>query len=164
MTRDLCTGREPTVREEPYCSICQTPVMVYTDAAGDVVQLEHARLGFDNHTPVPVPLAEISNPDQLCDFCSAPDPQWMFRSQKEVIVALTEERVDRLGTTWLACDLCAPLVESKNQEVLLYRVMRTFGGLGNEVAIRKLLEPVYAHLFEEIGEKEYNSKGKLDGQ
>lgn len=149
--------------DRPYCSTCRTPLTVYANAAGEVVLMEHAREGYDDHTPVPVPLSDIVNPLQYCDFCSTEGPQWMFSTSETIVVEATKGRIDDLGVTWLACDTCFILIENKNLEGLLTRVIDTYphGPLDPATATnyRSLMEPIYVRLFEEMGEVQLNPKG-----
>lgn len=146
-----------------YCSTCRTPLTVYTNAAGEGIGMEHARIDQEDHQPTPVMLKDLPNPRQYCDFCSAEGPQWMIATRREVLVDIAENRVDNLGTTWLACDTCYILVENRNMEALLERIAVTFkADMSDTFAaarIRLLMEPIYVRLFEEMGEVELNPKG-----
>lgn len=155
--------------KDPYCSICRTPVNVYTWLDGmepwldDMgVEYEHSRPGHDDHQPVLIPLADLPNPLQFCDFCSEEDPQWRFTSTREVELKFTDGRVDRLGRVWLACSGCADLITDRDMERLLTKVIATFEHPGLGDTIKDLLIPVYTHLFAEVGNKEPNQKGNID--
>ena len=65
-----------------------------------------------------------------CDFCSEPNPKWMYRAGNYVseIVDIAES----LGG-WAACDVCKALIEKNERVELAERGTRSFVSLHPEV-------------------------------
>jgi hypothetical protein len=72
-----------------YCKVCRRALSKLSQ--GGVVSWEHAmQFGEPDHEPVPVPLSEIDDPEMFCDFCSAPNPPWMFACTAPEMVSRTK--------------------------------------------------------------------------
>jgi hypothetical protein len=131
-----------------YCRACRTALIVHT-AHGVVSHYTHARPEFTHHAPDPVPFAAIEAPRTFCDFCSTPDPAFIYltdnvaRSEyvggqttrsvseywdKHNAARITQSRVgaadftQNMGEDWTACDGCAELVDKRDLLGLIWRV------------------------------------------
>lgn len=112
------------------CSICRIGVNnIVTKTGGLVVQDRwiHSR-GKHDHEADPVLLAEIPGSEMLtiCDLCSAPDPQNLWRSSSSgyfsgIKTGINLSVLDR-DNAWLVCDQCEPYVASGDLKGLLVRV------------------------------------------
>jgi hypothetical protein len=132
--------------DAPYCRVCKTALNLHTGPAGNYY--EHARREFDDHTPEPVPVSTLKGAQTFCDFCSAPNPAWVYST-----VGLTREQrfgqtqtvsmadywdqhnaarvrsssggtrfSAHLGETWASCEDCANLIDVKDLLALIWRV------------------------------------------
>src|SRR5262245_52188951 len=60
----------------------------------------------------------MTEPHLVCDFCLAPDPPWEYRVRDATVMlpGITES----LGT-WLACEICRPLIDQNERAALAER-------------------------------------------
>jgi hypothetical protein len=81
------------------CETCRPVGVTFTEKDGTFSGV---------HTEVIDPDVVIQqlNPDVSCDFCSAPDPQWLYTLKMEPIIAADGKKID-LGNRWSACDPCS---------------------------------------------------------
>lgn len=143
--------------EFAYCRTCRRALETLTKASGDgpVRYLHTLRsdAGRDtSHEPDPVPLAELADPIQCCDFCSTDGVTYIYvcddfaTATKEVTAkyittsdhrnqgyAARVRRIDtgdmltqKWGDTWSACAECARIIENRDLMELVARVQAIF--------------------------------------
>lgn len=134
-----------------HCRTCRRALSTVTTALGPPMFLHSAELRGDtvDHPADPVPVTDLADPIIECDFCSAPDAAWVYRSANldtEVrrvvnrVVGLRDYRrrhhaartvwVDtedgfthRWGQTWGTCAGCAEVIERRDLYGLIGRVV-----------------------------------------
>jgi hypothetical protein len=135
-------------RQATYCRTCRQPLNVYTDPAGPIRFL-HGGSGAADYPAQPVPLSDLPDAQRRCDFCSTPDPVWIYtaadqhtgaRTVTRAVVAADDYRdrhhaarirradttpgpVHAWGAQWAACDGCADLIEARDLYGLIGRVV-----------------------------------------
>jgi hypothetical protein len=78
----------------------------------------------EDHSAVPVRVAELGQIRAVCDFCSAERPQWIVPAR-----SFDESSIPGLATAgrsvaaWSACDQCKVLVERNQWTALQERVL-----------------------------------------
>src|SRR5256714_14324701 len=140
----------PLVIETPYCRTCRRPLNVRMSPAGVVTYRHCEQLRGDpvDHPADPIPLAALDNPVMVCDFCSQPDPAWVYRSGEQTTdsrivtsravgirdyqrrhhaartkaVTTTPGPTQLWGQRWTACVECAELIERRDVYGLVGRV------------------------------------------
>lgn len=171
--------------EPTYCATCRSALHVMVGQTG--VRYLHKRdlsgdRGTINHEPQPVLLSELPNPEMECDFCSAPSPTYLYRTDEysashfvpeERIVGLAEHRdksyaahsireegyriTSTTDTGWTACVDCAALVDDRDLNGLVQRVTEAMPAKltrGKKlIAVRGRLFEMYGHLFETLKSK-----------
>jgi hypothetical protein len=146
-------GRGPLDEMNIYCRTCRKALNVRTSALGEVSYHHTSQLRgqVPDHQPDPVPLAELTNPEMVCDFCSAPNPVWTYVCDDQLtesrlvtsrVVDLGEyrdrhaaartRRTDTIpgitqswGQRWAACEECATHLERADLYGLITRVTDT---------------------------------------
>jgi hypothetical protein len=141
------TNDEPT-----FCATCRTGLIVYSDeVTGRVVGHKHkAELRDESvdHPAAPVPISQIPDPIQECDFCSMVGVVWIYLSgdyqtQHRRISRryISQSKVDKgwaapalrsetekgptnnWGDRWGACTACTELIEARDTPKLVTRVV-----------------------------------------
>lgn len=140
-----------------YCMVCRCALIrVRQDGQ---YRWEHSAATVDRwsdpaHDPVPVPLAELTDTNMVCDFCSAVPVLWQYTFADVTAVFANDEGhrfTERLGAVWQACQGCADRVEGNDLEGL---VTRGAGAAarhhGHPLALAKMaVRPVYQALLAE---------------
>src|SRR5262245_60743231 len=135
-----------------YCRTCGYALERLHGALGE--RWLHMRADRRDHAPDPAPIDEIEVVHTLCDFCSTPDPAWVYPTANvttaEALIDLETVRLGdyrdqhnaarvvsrsgegslhrNLGDWWSACVDCAPFLEKKDLMGLLGRVVESLPG------------------------------------
>lgn len=132
-----------------YCRTCRRALSTHT-RLGEITYHHAAELRGEpcDHTPDPVPLAEVPDPVMVCDYCSDPHPVWIYLCGDQVTEfrAVTGQAVDlgdyrkrhgaarvlrtdtapglasAWGQRWTACQACATCIEDRDLYGLIGRV------------------------------------------
>lgn len=103
------------------CGVCAT-VLDYVVRPGETPGFAHTaavRLaGGDDHPPVPVAPGEVFAAT-FCDFCYAPDPQFLLPARDFTYSNDTDGSVG----DWALCDPCAVLVDAGRWNDIVRRVV-----------------------------------------
>ncbi|MDG4790198.1 hypothetical protein O7626_30475 [Micromonospora sp. WMMD1102] len=139
-------------QESLYCRRCRRGLSIRFNDLGLIVGYLHAaeqRGQRIDHRPEPAPITEIPDPIIECDFCSAPEAAWIYRSANQVtearritgqVVSVNDYRsrhhaarvlrtdtehalTESWGERWSACQGCADLVEARDLYGLIRRVV-----------------------------------------
>jgi hypothetical protein len=133
-----------------YCRTCSRALNTGTTARGQLTYRHATELRGEasDHPADPVPLTQLPHPVMECDFCSRPNPVWVYvcddqHTEVRVVTARVVGAADyqrrhhaarTLGTQtapgitqawgqrWSACDGCAALIESRDLYGLIARV------------------------------------------
>jgi hypothetical protein len=106
------------------CATCRGVLTALTQGGSETTWY-HAT-GAD-HPAVPVPRED---PVLVCDFCSAPAPEWyaectpFLASADAVVQGLGLDNID--DGVWAACDLCASYIRRGDWPRLLYRAEKAY--------------------------------------
>lgn len=141
---------ETTARPaDHYCGVCRYALERFR-TIGEPDRFEHTYSAENfrgpRHSPVPVPLAELTTVHMVCDICSAPEPAYVFRF---VNVRFRSQRgMEDLGDWWAICGRCAPLVERRSVPRLLARAALPFQAKGQPTDhLPFVLGPLYKQLL-----------------
>lgn len=134
----------------PYCRTCRRALNIRATESGRV-SYRHAgelRGEVSDHPGDPVSLTELADPVMECDFCSRPDPLWVYvgadqHTETRVVTARVVGVADYQrrhhaartrrtetapgitqvwGQRWVACDGCAARIEARDLYGLISRV------------------------------------------
>lgn len=167
--------------ESPYCRTCRRALNALTERDGGPVRYLH---GADDtgklitdHEPDPVPVAELPDPIQLCDFCSEEGATQIYlcdnyaRTESKVTKKFYAQhemrdqgfaaRVRRVETgdsltrnfnpKWSACPTCSDIIEARDLMGLIARVQEIFPArmrTGKRlIKLRGELTATYEHFF-----------------
>jgi hypothetical protein len=109
-----------------------------------------------DHEPQPVREADSDTPTEiLCDFCSSPDPIWVYRAARQTMVIENDrhryEASDDGG--WLACAGCAGFIDRLDTPGLVNRVAKAMAGKHPEFATdseRRLLKRMLTEQYDSL--------------
>jgi hypothetical protein len=81
--------------------------------------------------------------EMVCDFCNEPDPEWVYDSAMEILMAVMELdthdiTIRDLGDAWAACTACRVLIDDADVTALVGRVM-LLRGLPPEIRTQEQL-------------------------
>lgn len=99
------------------CRQCREPLHRIT--AADGVDIWHHRDRHD-HSEQPVPALETTAVSTVCDFCSSPNPPWVYpvdAGQYQASGFTVSVTVNSDGW-WTACDRCADLIDRGRRDDL----------------------------------------------
>lgn len=122
------------------CAVCRRPLN-RLDIGGQPRWLHvGADTGAAPHQPQPVPAEQIHDLAQACDFCSEPDPVWLYRSDPITVLAVADDRALQinLGERWAACTGCAELIETRDAAGLLARAAAGVSAHRGQAPIREI--------------------------
>lgn len=118
------------------CAICRT---VLNHRVPDDPQQEDtwehtfsyiSEVGEPDHEPVPVPTAEFLEIEAVCDFCSAHEVKFNYRFVESgyVVQDVAGATVAKGGMSrdWAACSGCARLIDARNINGLVARVVKSY--------------------------------------
>jgi hypothetical protein len=125
-----------------YCRTCRRPLHRRTSPTGvdTFVHKTDLRGLASDHPAEPVPVEQVMDPVTECDFCSQPDPVWLYEcadqhtdarivtartvdlrdyhrrhhAARTRSIATTPALVQRWGKRWSACQGCAVLIEQRD--------------------------------------------------
>jgi hypothetical protein len=109
------------------CAACSRPLNVLRERGRLVYQ--HPVRPADGHEPQAIPLAQVSDPAWVCDFCSASDPLWSYEFDGVAVLTVSGDDLavdaNHLGHRWAACAACAVLIDTGDQAGLTRRSLHT---------------------------------------
>lgn len=101
----------------------------------------------------PLEIIKQTNPDISCDFCSKPDPEWLYDLKMEPL-EVKGQKLD-LGTRWASCDGCATEADEKSP---LGTVLR-LGQMGDVTNIMQ----IHSMVMDNISNKRTYVRSEEDG-
>lgn len=164
--------------DEPiFCRTCRDPLTSVKPAAGPQTWIHGQSLvtrQAPDHQPDPVPLSQLPGANQVCDFCNESNPLFVYRAQRQetetarpktIYKNLTDYRdksynartVRTEGSSileqgyspdWAACAGCAELIEARDLNGLVFRVMQNMPA---KLTRRNRLVQTRADLFDRYG-------------
>ncbi|WP_341716571.1 hypothetical protein QQG74_21570 [Micromonospora sp. FIMYZ51] len=107
------------------CRTCGRLLNRYLDLDTGQAHYTHPTSERADHDPDPVPADQIDT-HHVCDFCSDDKIVYTFRVNpvEMVVIADTEQLIQRYGSNWSACIECADLVQARDVPRLSARIMR----------------------------------------
>jgi hypothetical protein len=144
----------PALGEDPsiYCRVCKYALNLYLPTGSSIARLQHAIDPSDGHIPGPVPLAQLPDAIQCCDFCATGIVTFVYVTSEDYIRQETRvvkrwvTRRDQLehgsaarsrrteteeghrhlfGRRHACCPGCAILIEQEDLPRLVTRVVET---------------------------------------
>lgn len=118
------------------CSVCRT-VLDHRRPIDDPTSegvWEHtfsyiSEFGTPDHEPVPVPAAEFTSLNSICDFCSIHEVNFVYRFKESGFAIVDDRKVlteGKFSKDWAACSGCARLIDQRNVNGLVARVAAAF--------------------------------------
>lgn len=113
----------------PYlvCAVCNRPLDRWTDDEGRSYALHLDEADHDPEPKIGTPLEA----DQVCDFCHAPKPEWVFVPRKQIRI----ERFDVVhdySSPWSACGECAHVITNRDLSKLVTRAVQSPHGMAHD--------------------------------
>ncbi len=112
------------------CAVCAHVLEIRTDRRTGEVGWFHIRAqiqGYEDHLAVPALPTEIQA-EGVCDFCSAPRPQWELPARDFQFpwndLPVEDDHASR--GPWACCGSCAQLIEANKWEALYSQCRRAF--------------------------------------
>lgn len=107
-----------------YCKVCRQALDREINVVTGKTTFKHNKLHEHDHEPDPVPNEEMLYTDSFCDFCSAPGPKWAYHFKANPVTKTESGPYHIWGENWAACEPCAEIIELRNANMLLNRVIR----------------------------------------
>lgn len=85
--------------------------------------------GEPDHEPQPVPMGEFTSVNAYCDFCSSHDVAFTYRVAEVSYELGDEDKIiakGEMSRDWAACPGCARLIDARNINGLVARVVASF--------------------------------------
>jgi hypothetical protein len=132
------TSTSPAWDDPHVCQTCHRRLAWHErieDGLGDGGRWEHGVAA--DHEPQPIREADSDAPTEiLCDFCSSPDPIWVYRGARQTMVI--ENDLQRYEASedggWLACAGCAGFIDRLDTRGLVNRVAKAMAAKHPEFA------------------------------
>jgi hypothetical protein len=144
-----------TAAERPaaICARCGMAVNYMLKTAGrpDEPEFVWVHGGPAGHDPVLAPSA--GSPRLYCDFCSAPDPEWVIDTDRDFQIVVADQDGGSLTENftggWAACSQCAELARAGQGRALLARAAASipFTSASEHAAYRARAAQVHAAFF-----------------
>jgi hypothetical protein len=150
MTPGIPSNSAASNSEPRFCRTCRRALTRRTSPTGmdTFIHAIQLRGGNVDHPTSPAPVSEVPDPIIECDFCSHPEPQWVYQcadqhTDPRIVTSRTISAYDyrhrhraartlktkttagtrqEWGQHWTACDGCAQFIERRDVYGLVTRV------------------------------------------